>query len=82
MYSLICILVAKDSTLCEFTIQKNSTIYIFGEKPFPEKGCIDWDFISPSNELIEDAKLKWRHKHSLQLKEMIRNLYRIHKNKT
>lgn len=58
MYSLICIIVAKDSTLCEFTIQKNSTIYIFGEKSFSEKRCIDGDFISSCNEFIEEAKLK------------------------
>ncbi|MBZ0244211.1 MAG: pirin family protein, partial [Bacteroidales bacterium] len=31
------LLVAKDSTLCEFTIQENSSIYIFGGEPFPEE---------------------------------------------
>src|SRR5690606_28515630 len=28
-------LIAKDSTLCEFTIQENSIIYIFGGEAFP-----------------------------------------------
>ena len=53
------LLVAKDSTLCEFTIQENSTIYIFGGEPFPEKRYIDWNFVSSSKELIKEAKQKW-----------------------
>lgn len=54
------LLVAKDSTLCEFTIQENSTIYIFGGEPFPEKRFIDWNFVSSNKELIEEAKQKWK----------------------
>lgn len=54
------LLVAKDSTLCEFTIQENSTIYIFGGEPFPEERFIDWNFVSSSKELIEEAKEKWK----------------------
>lgn len=54
------LLVAKDSTLCEFTIQENSTIYIFGGAPFPEERFIDWNFVSSSKELIEEAKQKWK----------------------
>lgn len=53
------ILVAKDSTLCTFTIEANSTIYIFGGEPFPEERFIDWNFVSSSKELIEEAKQKW-----------------------
>ena len=53
------LLVAKDSTLCEFTIQENSTIYIFGGNPFPEKRYIEWNFVSSSKELIKEAKEKW-----------------------
>ena len=54
------LLVAKDSTLCEFTIQENSTIYIFGGEAFPEERFIDWNFVSSSKELIEKAKEKWK----------------------
>jgi len=54
------LLVAKDSTLCEFTIHENSTIYIFGGEPFPEERFIDWNFVSLSKELIEEAKQKWK----------------------
>ncbi|MDY0076991.1 MAG: pirin family protein [Bacteroidales bacterium] len=53
------LLVAKDSTLCEFTIHENSSIYIFGGEPFPEERFIDWNFVSSSKELIETAKQKW-----------------------
>lgn len=54
------LLVAKDSSLCEFTIAANSTIYIFGGEPFLEKRYIDWNFVSSRKELIEEAKQKWK----------------------
>ncbi len=54
------ILVAKDSTLCEFRIAANSTIYIFGGEPFPEERFIDWNFVSSDRSLIDEAKQKWR----------------------
>lgn len=53
------ILVAKNSTLCEFTIQPNSTIYIFGGEAYPEERFIDWNFVATNKELIEQAKQKW-----------------------
>ena len=54
------LLIAKNTKLCEFTIQENSTIYIFGGEPFPEKRFIDWNFVSSNKELIEEAKQKWK----------------------
>ncbi|MGC1632795.1 MAG: pirin family protein [Gelidibacter sp.] len=54
------LLVGNDSTLCEFTIHENSTIYIFGGDPFPEERFMDWNFVSSSKELIEEAKQKWK----------------------
>jgi hypothetical protein len=54
------ILVAKDSTLCEFTISANSTIYIFGGEAFPEERFIDWNFVSSDKALIEEVKQKWK----------------------
>lgn len=54
------LLVAKDSTLCDFTIQEDSTIYIFGGAPFPEERFIDWNFVSSDRELIAEAKQKWK----------------------
>ena len=53
------ILVAKESSLCKFTIQANSTIYIFGGEAFPEERFIDWNFVSSNKELIAEAKQKW-----------------------
>lgn len=53
------LLVAKDSTLCEFTILENSTIYIFGGEAFAEERFIDWNFVSSSKKRIEEAKQMW-----------------------
>lgn len=53
------LLVAAESSLCEFTIQDDSTIYIFGGEPFPEERLIDWNFVSSSKALIDEAKEKW-----------------------
>lgn len=53
------LLVAKDSSLCEFIIEANSTVYIFGGEPLSEKRYIDWNFVSSSKELLNEAKQKW-----------------------
>lgn len=53
------LLVAKDSRLCAFTIEANSTIYIFGGEPFEEERFIDWNFVSSDMALIKNAKQKW-----------------------
>jgi redox-sensitive bicupin YhaK (pirin superfamily) len=52
-------LVAKDSKLCEFTLEPNSTVYIFGGEPFPEERFIYWNFVASSRERIEEAKEMW-----------------------
>ncbi|WP_417199923.1 pirin family protein [Bizionia sp.] len=62
------LLVAKDSTLCEFTIQENTTIYIFGGEPFPEERFIDWNFVSSDKELIKEAKEKWKTQSFIKIK--------------
>jgi len=53
------ILVAKDDSLCSFTMSANTTIYIFGGEPFPEERFIYWNFVSSSKETIEKAKQDW-----------------------
>ena len=53
------ILIAKDSSLCEFEMQENTTIYIFGGDVFPEERYIDWNFVSSSKEKIKKAKEDW-----------------------
>jgi len=53
------ILIAKESTLCEFTMNANTTVYIFGGEPFPEERHIYWNFVASSTELIEAAKQRW-----------------------
>ena len=54
------ILVAKQDSLCEFTIEKGSTIYIFGGTPFPEERFIHWNFVSSSKDKIEKAREDWK----------------------
>lgn len=53
------LLVAKDSSLCEFTINENTTVYIFGGEALPEPRHIYWNFVATSTELIEEAKKRW-----------------------
>ena len=53
------LLVAKESSLCEFIIEADSTIYIFGGDPFPEQRFIDWNFVASDKELINTAKQRW-----------------------
>lgn len=54
------LLVAKESSLCSFTMGANSTIYLFGGEPFPEERYIYWNFVSSDKELIEQAKQDWK----------------------
>jgi redox-sensitive bicupin YhaK (pirin superfamily) len=53
------ILITNDSTLCEFEIAENTTVYIFGGQPFPEEHFIFWNFVSSDKELLEKAKKDW-----------------------
>ncbi len=54
------ILVAKDSTLCQFEMAPHTTVYIFGGEPFPEERFIYWNFISSDKSRIEKAKADWQ----------------------
>ncbi|HLN73372.1 MAG TPA: pirin family protein [Prolixibacteraceae bacterium] len=53
------LLIAMESSLCEFIIEANSIIYIFGGEPFAEERLIDWNFVASRKELIDEAKQKW-----------------------
>jgi len=53
------ILIAKDSSLCEFEMDGNSTVYIFGGDPFPEERYINWNFVSSDKELLRQARQDW-----------------------
>lgn len=54
------IVVANKSSLCEFIMEANTTVYIFGGETFPEERLIDWNFVSSSKELIDQARQKWK----------------------
>jgi len=53
------LLVAKESSLCTFSMAANSTIYLFGGEPFAEQRFIDWNFVATDKELISKAKQNW-----------------------
>jgi len=53
------ILIAKETKLCSFQLDENSTVYIFGGEPFPEEHFIHWNFVSTSKERLEQAKNDW-----------------------
>jgi len=59
VYQPMQLLVANEGSLCRFTMEASSTIYIFGGEPFAEGRLIDWNFVASSKELIEQAKQKW-----------------------
>ena len=54
------LLVAKDSKLCEFVMEENTTVFFFGGEPLPEGRLIYWNFVATNQELIDKAKAKWR----------------------
>ena len=53
------ILIAKDTKLCQFKMEANTTVYIFGGDPFPEEHYIYWNFVSSDKATIEKAKQDW-----------------------
>ncbi|HKO76117.1 MAG TPA: pirin family protein [Flavobacterium sp.] len=53
------ILVAKESSLCQFEMSENCTVYIFGGEPFPEEHFIYWNFVHSDKAVIEKAKQDW-----------------------
>lgn len=54
------LLVAKNSQLCEFTINPGTTLYFFGGEPFAEERFIYWNFVASDRNRIEQAKQKWQ----------------------
>lgn len=53
------ILIAKDSTLCSFEMEANTTVYIFGGEPFEEERFIFWNFVNSDKSVIQQAKKDW-----------------------
>lgn len=53
------LLVAKNNSLCEFTMNEGTTIYFFGGEPFAEDRFIYWNFVSSDQQRIEKAKQQW-----------------------
>ncbi|MDB5202716.1 MAG: hypothetical protein JWQ27_2125 [Ferruginibacter sp.] len=53
------LLVAQEATLCSFTMEAGSTLYLFGGDAFAEERFIDWNFVSSNPDTIREAKAKW-----------------------
>lgn len=54
------ILIAKESALCAFEMEENTTVYLFGGTIFPEEHFIDWNFVHSDKKMIERAKEDWK----------------------
>ena len=53
------LLIANDSRLCSFEMGAETTLYLFGGEPFPEKRYIDWNFVSSRRDRLRRAKEDW-----------------------
>jgi hypothetical protein len=53
------ILVAKEASLCSFTMDAGSTVFLFGGAPLPEDRFIEWNFVASGRALIDAAKQRW-----------------------
>ena len=54
------ILITKEAHLCEFEMEADTTVYIFGGDPFEEERFIYWNFVSSDRDVIEQAKKDWQ----------------------
>jgi redox-sensitive bicupin YhaK (pirin superfamily) len=54
------ILVSKNAKLCQFAMEANTTVYIFGGEIFPEPRIIHWNFVASEKHMIEEAIEKWK----------------------
>jgi redox-sensitive bicupin YhaK (pirin superfamily) len=55
-------LISKTEDECFISLEKGTSILIFGGQPFPEERHMFWNFVSSSKERIEQAKEDWRNK--------------------
>lgn len=56
------ILVSKVEDTCNITLKPNTHLLLFGGEPFPEERFIYWNFVSSSQEKIDQAKKAWADK--------------------
>lgn len=54
------LLIAKNSKLCEFSTNGETTLYLFGGEPFAEERFIYWNFVNSDKAVIEKAKENWK----------------------
>jgi redox-sensitive bicupin YhaK (pirin superfamily) len=54
------LLVAKNSSLCQFETNGKTTLYLFGGEPFKEKRYMFWNFVHSDRAVLEQAKEDWK----------------------
>lgn len=54
------LLIAQNSSLCEFETNGETTLYIFGGEPLTEERFMFWNFVSSDKSILEQAKENWR----------------------
>ncbi len=53
------LLIAKNTTLCEFDTNGKTRILLFGGEPFSEERFMFWNFVNSDKNILEDAKRNW-----------------------
>lgn len=54
------ILIPKQKELCSIRLSPGTCIYLFGGESLAEERLIWWNFVASSQQLIDDAKLRWK----------------------
>lgn len=55
-------MVSKTEDVCRVQVTKNTHLLLFGGQPFDERRHIYWNFVSSSQQTIEQAKTDWKNK--------------------
>lgn len=53
-------LLAKPGAPCQFDLEAGSHLLVFGGDPFPEERFIYWNFVTSTQERLEQAKQDWQ----------------------
>lgn len=54
------LLVFSDNSPDEILVEEDTTLFLFGGKPFQEERFIEWNFVSSKRELIDEARQRWQ----------------------
>ncbi len=60
MYGGKQLLIAKNASLCTFSTNGDTTLYLFGGEPFDEPRFMFWNFVHSDKTVLEQAKENWK----------------------